>query len=136
MSIERYAVVNKSGLVANIILLDKDENPDWNPGEGYILVAVTDDAQIGGTYDGKNFTPVPIAEPSKDELIQNAEQEISSRKSVINASIATSQTKLLMGRTLSSEETAKLNAWLDYSDELDKVDPNAAPDITWPNIPS
>lgn len=37
-----------------------------------------------------------------------------------------------MGRTLTSVEKGKVNAILDYIDELESVDTSTAPDIEWP----
>ncbi|HBC7444563.1 TPA: tail fiber assembly protein, partial [Morganella morganii] len=44
------------------------------------------------------------------------------------------QTKLALGR-ISDNEKARLNAWLDYLDELEAVDVFTAPDIIWPVKP-
>ncbi|HCR4155456.1 TPA: tail fiber assembly protein, partial [Morganella morganii] len=44
------------------------------------------------------------------------------------------QTKLALGR-ISDNEKARLNAWLDYLEELEAVDVSTAPDIIWPVKP-
>ncbi len=43
--------------------------------------------------------------------------------------------KLRAGRSLKPEETAKLNAVLDYIDELNALDISKAPEISWPEAP-
>lgn len=48
-----YAVIDKNGIVQNIIIYD-GVSP-YNPGAGLTLVQ-SDTAGIGDTYDGVNFT--------------------------------------------------------------------------------
>ena len=45
------------------------------------------------------------------------------------------QTKLLMGRKLTDDESSSLNAWMDYIDEVEKTKTDTAPDIEWPVSP-
>ncbi|WP_025154878.1 tail fiber assembly protein [Morganella morganii] len=45
------------------------------------------------------------------------------------------QTKLALDR-IKDDEKARLNAWLDYLDELEAVDVSTAPDIIWPVNPA
>lgn len=66
-----------------------------------------------------------IAEDQKRGLIEKA-----------TTAIVVWQTKLMMGRKLTAKETASLNAWMDYIDELNAVDTSTAPDITWPEAPA
>lgn len=54
----RYAIV-KDGVVINVALWDGKS--EWDPGEGCHPVQ-SDTANIGDTYDGKDFIPVPVAE--------------------------------------------------------------------------
>ncbi len=53
------------------------------------------------------------------------------------ASVDLINLKLRAGRSLTPEETAKLNAVLDYIDELNALDISllAAPEISWPEAP-
>ncbi|HAV8470283.1 TPA: tail fiber assembly protein, partial [Escherichia coli] len=44
------------------------------------------------------------------------------------------QTKLLMGRKLTQEETSKVNKALDYIDALNSLDISKAPNIEWPEV--
>lgn len=80
-------------------------------------------------------TLVDIPPPTKSELIAAAAAKKAALLATIAPAIAVWQTKLLMGRKLTTGETAALNAWLDYSDALEAIDPNNAPDITWPIKP-
>lgn len=56
----RYAMV-KDGFVINIIKWD-GVSP-YTPPEGTTLVPATNDATIGGTWDGNVFGPAPEPEP-------------------------------------------------------------------------
>ena len=40
-----------------------------------------------------------------------------------------------MGRKLTDDESASLNAWMDYIDEVAKTKAVTAPDIVWPTPP-
>lgn len=54
-----------------------------------------------------------------------------------NNTISIWQTKLMLNR-LSDEDKIKLNAWLDYIDEVEAIDPNSVEDpsaIQWPTAP-
>jgi hypothetical protein len=60
------------------------------------------------------------------------------RDSLINdamASISVIQLKLNAGRKLTEEEIAKLNAVLDYIDNVAAIDISSAPEINWPVVP-
>nr|UVY58312.1 MAG: tail fiber assembly protein [Bacteriophage sp.] len=46
------------------------------------------------------------------------------------------QTKLLMGRKLTENESNQLNIWMDYIDALEAVDVSTAPSIEWPTVPA
>ncbi|EGS2003375.1 tail fiber assembly protein [Enterobacter cloacae] len=64
------------------------------------------------------------AQRQRDELLDEA-----------SLKITIWQTKLLMGRKLTSDERASLDAWMDFIDAVSTVDIEAAPDIIWPEIP-
>lgn len=63
------------------------------------------------------------AEQYKDTLLATAQQ-----------SIATLQTKLMMGRKLTDDETDKVNKILDFIDEVTAIDTDLAPSIQWPEL--
>ena len=132
MMIKRYALV-KDSVVENLV--------SWN-GEGelfseFVTVELNDDsvASVGWSYDGKEFMPLPEPEKTHEELIAEADAEKQSRLDYASSKIVIWQTKLLIGRKLTSDETASLNAWMDFIDAVSTVDIEAAPDIIWPEIP-
>jgi hypothetical protein len=131
--IKRYALV-KDGVVENLV--------SWN-GEGelfseFVTVELNDDsvASVGWSYDGKEFMPPPEPEKTHAELVIEADAEKQSRLDYASSKIVVWQTKLLMGRKLTTDETASLNAWMDYIDALEAVDVSTAQRIEWPEIPS
>lgn len=133
MTVSRYALV-KNNAVENIV--------SWD-GKGdlfseYHVVELTNDmpASVGWNYDGKVFTPPPEPEKTREELIAEADAEKQSRLDYASSKIVVWQTKLLMGRKLTTDETASLNAWMDYIDALEAIDVSTAPMIEWPAIPA
>ncbi|HCR8895189.1 TPA: tail fiber assembly protein [Escherichia coli] len=133
MTVSRYALV-KNNAVENIVAWD---------GEGdlfseYLVVELTNDmpASVGWNYDGKEFTPPPEPEKTHAELVAEADAEKQSRLDYAATRIVIWQTKLLMGRTLTTSEMAQLNAWMDYIDAVTAIDTATAPDaISWPVHP-
>lgn len=100
----------------------EDYNAWFSPPEG----------KYGAWVDGR---PVIIDIPNPDY------QDIaeSKRKALLDEAtqaITVGQTKLLMGRKLSGDETESLNAWMDYIDALNDTDISVAPDIQWPTKPT
>ena len=127
-----YALV-KNGVVENVVVWD---------GKGelfseFVTVEMNDDsvASVGWSYDGKEFTLPPEPEKTHEELIAEADAKKQSRLDYASSKIVIWQTKLLMGRKLTTDETASLNAWMDYIDAVTAVDTSSAPDIIWPEIP-
>ena len=56
----RYAVINSSNVVVNVIIWD-GVSP-WSPPSGCIVVPEGQGAMIGGTYDPASQTFIPIQE--------------------------------------------------------------------------
>ena len=50
----------ENGVVTNVALFDTDNMPDW----ASAWVDATDDAAVGGTYDGVTFTSPPAPAPT------------------------------------------------------------------------
>lgn len=129
-----YALI-KGNTVINTVICESDTAaaglfPD------YIVVNICDGmAGVGWSYDGKNFTPPPEPEKTHDEMVAEAESEKQNRLDYATNEIVVWQTKLLMGRKLTANETAQLNVWLDYIDAVIAVDTSTMPDITWPVQP-
>ncbi|HHH0343924.1 TPA: tail fiber assembly protein [Yersinia enterocolitica] len=126
-----YAVI-ENGMVVNVIVWDGVAGL----GDGdQMIIETVDGCGIGWTYAGGEFIPPPVADPDPSELIANADAEKQNRLSYATNKIVVWQTKLLMGRTLTDSESAKLNAWMDYIDAVQAIDTSTAPDINWPESP-
>lgn len=81
--------------------------------------------------DADNITNPP---PTKEQLIAKAEYDKQALITEVQAETQLLQTKLALGR-ITPDEKVRLNAWLDYLDELEAVDVSTAPDIIWPVKP-
>lgn len=126
-----YAVI-ENGMVVNVIVWDGVAGL----GDGdQMIIETVDGCGIGWTYAGGEFIPPPVADQDPAELIANADAEKQNRLSYATNKIVVWQTKLLMGRTLTDSESAKLNAWMDYIDAVQAIDTSTAPDIEWPVSP-
>lgn len=78
---------------------------------------------------------VDVPAPTQEQLIVTADAKRTALLANVAPAIAVWQTKLLMGRKLTTGENKALGAWLDYSDALTALDIQAAPDINWPEPP-
>ncbi|HHH0547729.1 TPA: tail fiber assembly protein [Yersinia enterocolitica] len=126
-----YAVI-ENGMVVNVIVWDGVAGL----GDGdQMIIETVDGCGIGWTYAGGEFIPPPVADQDPAELIASADAEKQNRLSYATNKIVVWQTKLLMGRTLTDSESAKLNAWMDYIDAVQAIDTSTAPDINWPESP-
>lgn len=128
-----YAVV-EDGKVTNIVVWDGETK--WLPENGDAILA-PEGVGIGWTYVDGIFTAPVVQIPDKthDELVADAEAEKSARLDEAKSKIVIWQTKMLMGRTLTSKESASLNEWVDYIDAVSDIDTSTAPDIDWPQPP-
>lgn len=81
--------------------------------------------------EADNITNPP---PTKEQLIAKAEYDKQALITEVQAETQLLQTKLALGR-ITPDEKARLNAWLDYLDELEAVNVSTAPDIIWPVKP-
>ncbi|HHQ9377740.1 TPA: tail fiber assembly protein [Enterobacter roggenkampii] len=133
MTVSRYALV-KNNAVENIVAWDGDGDLFSE----YLTVELAEETpcSVGWNYDGKDFTPPPEPEKTHAELVVEADAEKQSRLDYAASKIVVWQTKLLMGRKLTTDETASLNAWMDYIDAVTAIDTETAPDaISWPIHP-
>lgn len=127
-----YAVI-ENGVVVNVIVWDGVAGL----GDGdQMIIETVDGCGIGWTYAGGEFIPPPVADQDPAELIASADAEKQNRLSYATNKIVVWQTKLLMGRTLTDSESAKLNAWMDYIDAVQAIDTSTAPDINWHEPPA
>jgi hypothetical protein len=133
-----YAVINsKSNFVQNTILWDGESS--YDPGSGVFLIEVLDGVQVspGFTYKDNNFIEPEATEIEKTED-QIKQENISVKQALLNSAsqrIVIWQTKLLIGRKLSSDEALQLSSWLDYIDTLESMDVEKASTINWPAAP-
>ena len=66
----RYAlIITASGKVDNVI--EYDGSAPFTPPSGMELRAATDDAEIGGTWNGSAFVRAPVVEPTRTEVLMN-----------------------------------------------------------------
>ena len=64
----RYAlIITESGIVDNVIEYN-GVNP-FNPPPGMELREATDNAEIGGTWNGSAFVRAPVVEPTRTEIL-------------------------------------------------------------------
>lgn len=92
----------------------------------------------GSTFsvdDSGIVTVIPVPEPTREQYIAQAEVHKQFLLDEATQRITIWQTKLLMGRKLTDDESASLNAWMDYIDEVAKTKAVTAPDIVWPTPP-
>ncbi|HAH4927957.1 TPA: tail fiber assembly protein, partial [Escherichia coli] len=85
------------------------------------------------TWNGEAW--VTDTERQRTAELEVARQQRQQRVKQAMASVDLINLKLRAGRSLTPEETAKLNAVLDYIDELNALDISTAPEIIWPEAP-
>ncbi|MBS9582157.1 tail fiber assembly protein, partial [Escherichia coli] len=78
---------------------------------------------------------VTDTERQRTAELATARQQRQERVEQAMKSIDLINLKLRAGRSLTPDETAKLNAVLDYIDELNALDISTAPEISWPEAP-
>ena len=92
----------------------------------------------GSTFsvdDSGIVSVIPVPEPTREQYIAQAETHKQFLLEESRQKITVWQTKLLMGRALTDDESASLNAWIDYIDAVMAIDTSTAPDISWPTPP-
>ncbi|MFS3650278.1 tail fiber assembly protein, partial [Escherichia coli] len=85
------------------------------------------------TWNGEAW--VTDTERQRAEELEVARQQRQERVDQAMRSIDLINLKLRAGRSMTPEETAKLNAVLDYIDELNALDISTEPEISWPETP-
>ena len=73
--------------------------------------------------------------PTHEQYIAGANAEKLRRIETAHQSVSLLQLKLQAGRTLTDAEVVRLNAVLDYIDEVEAVNTSSAPHINWPHAP-
>lgn len=138
-----YALI-KDGIVINTIMWD---GPDSSPVDfpvGVTYEEIPDKAgntpSLGWKFKKGTFSAPPL---TSEELEVIEQQKIANNVATKESLLATAtqqivplQTKLLLGRKLTTVETSTLNALLDYFDKIDATDANTSEDVEWPAQPS
>ncbi|HCU0243620.1 TPA: tail fiber assembly protein [Morganella morganii] len=83
-------------------------------------------------WNGKKWVTDKAAK--KESNIEAAEAQKQFLITEVHEETRILQTKLALNR-IKPDELERLNAWLDYLDELEAVDVSTAPDIIWPVKP-
>ncbi|QJF18279.1 tail fiber assembly protein [Phytobacter diazotrophicus] len=96
---------------------------------------VAPEGKILGAVDGMPVW-VDAPPPTHEEAVIAAKQKKQALLDEATSKITIWQTKLLMGRKLSDSESAQLNVWMDYIDNVSAIEPETAPQINWPEKPS
>ncbi|RPE03011.1 tail assembly chaperone [Candidatus Pantoea deserta] len=117
------AYIDAGNLPDDLVDISDDDYKEWfNPPEG----------KYGAWVDG---APVLLNIPEPDYIGQ-AEAKKAQLLSDATSATYSLNLKLMMGRTLTEDETATVNAWLDYVDVLNDTDLSDAPDVQWPTKPA
>lgn len=126
-----YAMIDISlGAVVNTIVLDEDS--DWTPPEGFIVVR-NDVASIGWSYADGVFSPPPIPPLTPQEIFATNQNEQISRLSAAAQSMAPVVAMITIGDATDAE-TLAAKAWQAYYRALKLVDLSAA-SPEWPTSP-
>lgn len=129
-----YAVIIND-VVANTINWDGVE--DFGQSADDILIAIPENVSVstGYTYSDGTFTAPP--EPSLTHAQQSslALEKKQQLMKGINDYTSLWQTQLTLG-VLTDADKLTLIAWMKYAQALQAINPNDAPDITWPDSPA
>ncbi|HGU1997232.1 tail fiber assembly protein [Citrobacter sp. Cf128] len=92
-----------------------------------------DKIMVAGNDGYPTWSDIPPL--TKEELIQNAENERHRRLAYADAAIADWRTELMLGE-ISDANRAKLSAWMTYKNEVKSADVTADPEnVNWPSPP-
>ncbi|NKI73013.1 tail fiber assembly protein [Dickeya sp. CFBP 2040] len=126
-----YAVI-ENGVVMNTVVWDSDVGADWKPQNGALIDISSERVGVGYLYSDGVFTP---PEKSRDEYIADATLRKTQLLSEAQKMIANWQTDLLLG-VISDDDKSRLVRWREYMKQVDAIDAQSAPDITWPVPPA
>jgi len=134
MEINRYAVVDgKSGLVVNTTLWDGES--EWTCGAGLVVIP-SDEAGIGWSYNGENFTAPPEPEPipPTPEQILAINRAIRDRLlAEATLAMAPLQDAVYLDKA-TPDEVSTLEGWMEYRVAINRV--NLAENLPeWPGLP-
>ncbi|MCA1179948.1 tail fiber assembly protein [Pantoea rwandensis] len=131
--------LDSKGLYVVDYVTDGDDRPaNWTVdlvGDGFYKARYKDGVKDKSTGEWVGGTWTEEGGPSDEENLLTATSIISELKAEANAATYPLSLKLLAGRKLSSDESSRLNAWIDYTDSLDNIDLTKYPDIKLPTKP-
>lgn len=87
-----------------------------------------------GVVDGV-MAWVDLPGPTQEQLVDLANQQKQAKITAANAIFLEWQTKLLLNMATEAQKQAVKN-WVNYVDAVKAIDPNDAPDISWPEEPA
>lgn len=131
----RYAVIDKSGVVINVIEWDGETNVDENTINSAVK---SDNANIGGTIIDGIYSP-PLASnyaQTIDDINNAAMGKISAMLALATGKIAQLQDAVDLG-IATTAETASLTAWKTYRVAVNRVPTQSGfpTTIDWPPVP-
>lgn len=131
----RYAVIDKSGVVINVIEWDGETNVDENTINSAVK---SDNANIGGTIIDGIYSP-PLASnyaQTIDDINNAAMGKISAMLALATGKIAPLQDAVDLG-IATTAETASLTAWKTYRVAVNRVPTQSGfpTTIDWPPVP-
>ncbi len=136
------AVIN-NGLVVNTVAFAEEDRDlvatfDFPGlfGEGSYGVIVDDGQVVSSGYlykDGIFSQPAP-PDPTHEDQVMQASLEKQNRINSADSVFSEWQTKLILNIASESQKQAVIN-WVTYKDALKEIDPQDAPNITWPETP-
>ncbi len=116
----------------------------WDESEGvfvgedvYLEFTAYNPGKVVGVGEDKLPCWIDDTLPTYEGSIESANMHKSELLNKAKNAISIWQTKLILNR-LSDEDKIKLNAWLDYIEKLESIDPNSVEDpstIQWPTAP-
>lgn len=131
----KFITIGSKGEITGMYLDD--------PGGG-VELSDEDWASVGPGYTYIKGNLIPPAQPTQEEIDAQDDANkrafnISKKDSLLldaTQKIVVWQTKLLMGRKLTSAESSSLNIWMDYIDSLNEINADVTVDIEWPSVPN
>ena len=115
----------ENGVVTNVAVFDADSIPDW----ASAWVDATDDAAIGGTYDGATFAPPAPDVPTEAEIREERDKLLAESDWVV--------TKAVEQNAQDGLGVQIPVVWLDYRQALRDIpqQPGFPDNVTWPTAP-
>ncbi|WP_347252897.1 tail fiber assembly protein [Leminorella grimontii] len=126
----KYAIVNSTGIVENIIVADDISQIETTG----VQVIETDIAGPGWLYKDGEFLPAPEPELTHNEMQNAAGFEKQLRLREADAVVERLKDAVELGMA-TDEEATLYTAWRKYRVVLNRVDILKAPDIEWPTKP-